>query len=94
MGLFKNLVGKAADLMTEDTVYSASGRRDGSSDEILAEASDEMFLEYVSAFVRLIKKGKKPYGDFYNAIERDIYSRPEKSKGNFKFCIEIDFVFI
>ena len=37
-----------------------------------------MFIEYVSAFVRLIKKGKNPYGDFYNAIERDIYSRPEK----------------
>ena len=51
---------------------------DGSSDEILSEASDEMFIEYVSAFVRLIKKGKNPYGDFYNAIERDIYSRPEK----------------
>ena len=76
MGLFKNLVGKATDLMTEDTVYSASGRIDCSSDEILSEASDEMFVEYVSAFARLMKKGKKPYGDFYDAIIRDISSRP------------------
>lgn len=76
MGLFKNLAGKALDLMTEDTVYSASQRDYDSSYELLLKASDNNYLDYVSAYVNLINKKKYPGGNFYRAIMDTINDRP------------------
>ena len=72
MGLFKNLAGKALDLMTEDTVYSASQR----DYELLLKASDNNYLDYVSAYVNLINKKKYPGGNIYRAIMDTINDRP------------------
>lgn len=77
MGLFKNLGAKAMELMEEDTVYSALQRRDDSCYELLLKASDENYLAYVSAYVRLLKKGKQPYGGFREAMSQTLTDRPK-----------------
>lgn len=62
--------------MTEDTVYSASQRDYDSSYELLFKASDNNYLDYVSAYVNLINKKKYPGGNFYRAIMDTINDRP------------------
>lgn len=77
MGLFRNLGAKAMELMEEDTVYSALQKRDDSCYELLLKASDENYLAYVSAYLRLLKKGKKPYGGFTEAMSQTLSDRPK-----------------
>ena len=76
MGFLKNLAGKTLGFMTEDTVYSASQRDDDSSYEMLVKASDQNYLDYVSAYVNLVNKGKRPGNYFYRAIMDTINARP------------------
>lgn len=76
MGFLKNLAGKTMDLMTEDTVYSMSKNDDDSAEELLLKASDQNYLDYVSAYVRLVEKKKYPGSAFYYVIMRTISDRP------------------
>ncbi len=75
MGLLKNLAGKALGAMTEDTVYSTSKSDDDSAYELLLKASDQNYLDYVSAYVNLVKKKKHPGPYFDKAIVRTISCR-------------------
>lgn len=77
MGLFRSLGAKAMELIEEDTVYSVSREGDGSSYDLLREASDENYLAYIYAYVRLLEKRKYPDREFYDAIWRTINKRPK-----------------
>lgn len=76
MGLLKNLGAKAVELIEEDTVYSALQGEDDSCYELLLKASDENYLAYVSAYLRLLKKGKRP-GNFEKAMSQTMLDRPK-----------------
>lgn len=76
MGLLKNLAGKTLSRITEDTVYSSSKRDDDSSYELLLKASDQSYIDYVSAYVNLVNKKKYPGKYFYEAIMDTINVRP------------------
>ncbi len=77
--LASKFAGKTLDLMTEDTIQM---KEDESELFILLiDSSDQNFLDYTSAFVRLHNKDKltgRKYNDFMRAFARCFEKRPSK----------------